>query len=1177
MDDKAIRIAVCQLESHPALRVADRNLLAEPFSPNDKTPTLAELARHSIDIASLRRDCESQYTEWCGERLRLVLAWLSQLDPPPHVVVFPEGALPPSVLHFARTFAQEYEAVVFAGTHTLCLTQSHSKMYKSLGIARRALKDLDNQPGEALNIQPIFSASQSIIHVKSRPSVFETTEVTRSSASSPTTIQCIDFSSRGIRLSILPLVCAEALHTHNVNGRPDLVAISAYNRSIDPFLPMIQHNNLNKIPVVFCNDGRYGQSAVLSPIDDRMSNWWWAAPINGRLPKGDAVLVVDVDLNNVAPQVGVANPHPALQLASVAAITAEQGDASAARVSGELNDLGARTDVRTQAQLLDDLLARESPSEIQHAKLLQLRRLVENATAAREWWEVLGKDCILKEQGDFDAIESRLARTSVPALEAVLASSLINDDATIGRLHKLVQLCRKATQGDIGGSQQSLPSTQVAPLDRVQETGELRRLLDGKNIRAIILSGLEQIGKQTLVELALSQSGRLHTLVIPLTDDTTPEFLVATLLRFASLPLPEEITGHELESDDFSDRLPRGLVIVLRGAHQLVSFGDWRDPSFPELIRRIADALAKAGGKLIIESIRQLTLDTFSPGELARVPLRGLDDDNGTVLLDQHLRRVGIDPTHFNADDRRLIVATLGGHPGAIILAAEFIFSEGMTTVITDLRVRKGVHARIVRLLLTKCDFAEEELCLLSVLNNIRVPIPAKLLDEIVDCPAVPVAMSLWRASVVDRLRDDEIEISTLLRGFADLPPCDATLLNTLHSVLSDHFGIRASEGIGAEHLRWAAEARYHATLAGCLAFGPDVRQLADGVLGALMQKVRQHDYEGARPLVDGLLKTHRTAEICQQAAVVYARLGDVEPALILAKEALSMDARRTWVLSEVGRLALHIHRSEIAADAVTIVKAAGRDNSYLAVLEGRICIQNDDFDGAIQAFRRGVALSEADGRDAWPFLYLGRELLKGGEVDEAIDVLYRGETLETGQHRLHRNVLVAIRTQLAIAYLIAKELPSAQNYLKLVLDEDPGNPEVARANVFFKAVTGAEDVASSVAKGLDPRRARHRYERSQIHMYRGLFFLNTGNRERASEEFRLAHRADPRNVFVLLRWTETLIELARDLEIDRQFEASRYCAEQAKATAEKVLEFDRDNARARALLEKIADLFNVL
>ena len=46
-------------------------------------------------------------------------------------------------------------------------------------------------------------------------------------------------------------------------------------------------------------------------------------------------------------------------------------------------------------------------------------------------------------------------------------------------------------------------------------------------------------------------------------------------------------------------------------------------------------------------------------------------------------------------------------------------------------------------------------------------------------------------------------------------------------------------------------------------------------------------------------------------------------------------------------------------------------------MLEGRICLGRDDLDKAITAFRRGVELSEADQRDAWPFLYLGRELMR--------------------------------------------------------------------------------------------------------------------------------------------------------------------------------------------------------
>jgi|LSQX01.1.fsa_nt_gb hypothetical protein len=91
------------------------------------------------------------------------------------------------------------------------------------------------------------------------------------------------------------------------------------------------------------------------------------------------------------------------------------------------------------------------------------------------------------------------------------------------------------------------------------------------------------------------------------------------------------------------------------------------------------------------------------------------------------------------------------------------------------------------------------------------------------------------------------------------------------------------------------------------------------------------------------------------------------------------------------------------------------------------------------------------------------------------------------------------------------------------------------------------------------------------------MIYLGIGNPERASEEFSKAHQEDPRNVFVILRWAETLIHLARASKAEGEHEASRICAEHVKSLADKILEFDSDNEQARRILEQLSDEFNVL
>jgi hypothetical protein len=107
--DTTIRIAVCQLECHPAIIVGDRDYLKEPFLPQKGQPTLADLSRHALDVSTLQGDCEKQYTDWHSHRLRHVLDWLSSISPIPDIIVFPECSIlhPPNNLRqFSSTLRE---------------------------------------------------------------------------------------------------------------------------------------------------------------------------------------------------------------------------------------------------------------------------------------------------------------------------------------------------------------------------------------------------------------------------------------------------------------------------------------------------------------------------------------------------------------------------------------------------------------------------------------------------------------------------------------------------------------------------------------------------------------------------------------------------------------------------------------------------------------------------------------------------------------------------------------------------------------------------------------------------------------------------------------------------------------------------------------------------------------
>lgn len=226
------------------------------------------------------------------------------------------------------------------------------------------------------------------------------------------------------------------------------------------------------------------------------------------------------------------------------------------------------------------------------------------------------------------------------------------------------------------------------------------------------------------------------------------------------------------------------------------------------------------------------------------------------------------------------------------------------------------------------------------------------------------------------------------------------------------------------------------------------------------------------------------------------------------------------------------------------------------------------------------MANGEVPPHDAWPHFYLGRTLLKRGNTERAIDVLYQGETIVAERRRPHRHLLAAIRSQLAIAYVYASDFESAKRLLDLASTEHGGDAEFVWALALYRAATGdagrPDELATDTLKDLDPNKARDRYSRCQVYLFRALVYLGIGNSSRASEEFSRAHREDPRNVFVMVKWAKTLLDLAHQSDVDGEHQAAHICAEQAKSVADKILEFDTDNSPAREILEAIYDDFGI-
>jgi hypothetical protein len=216
---------------------------------------------------------------------------------------------------------------------------------------------------------------QTILHAKQTPAVFENTDV-GSGAPELQRASPLQVELRGQRLKLLPLVCSEALNVFSPTEPYDAVIVVARHDAPAGFDPLIKMNVTTQHPVVLCNDGAFGDSAIHTIHDDRMLGvWWWSPPISGRLPPGDSILIADINLEATAVQKGVANPARPASLVAAASIVADGDNAGAYTVAQELSEIAQKGDNTLQLQLLEGVQQQWNPKGlaqlvIPHAKTL---------------------------------------------------------------------------------------------------------------------------------------------------------------------------------------------------------------------------------------------------------------------------------------------------------------------------------------------------------------------------------------------------------------------------------------------------------------------------------------------------------------------------------------------------------------------------------------------------------------------------------------------------------------------------------------------------------------------------------------------------------------------------------------------------------------------------------------
>ena len=537
-----LRLAICQLESHPALYTSHIAYLEEPFVPGINDCSLSVLSTKGVQVEPLQVLCLREYNAWAIKRIQLTLDALKSIDPLPDVIVFPEGAVPIAALETIKEFSGNQNCTILAGTHSPQSTAAAKREYRKAGITANRINRLANRGVK--NVLPFFSNGKPRFVEKQLFSPFERSAMSMAHSSDPSTLKAFNLNAGDRIIRFLPMICAEALQQARLPHEYEVVIILSYDANPSQFMPFIEHQVNNRKIVAYCNDGRIGGSMVFAADDMRRPSWMRDALPTG-LPAGDNLLVVDLDLDTTAVEVGTADPHFSLQLIALRSLVPEHSEHYA--TVELLNEIRQHESADVRAVELADLLKSESLTPLQRLRFDLLYEQDRRGLAASDIWDALGHDYVLADIPPLAQLESQLAASCAEhLLENALRSAARNPE-TSQALVSFVSQCqeRAVHAAPIVISSDSQRRSSI--IDRERETQEICAFFEAEGARVLEVAGLPQIGKSEVLEKALQQSGLSATKVIELSSTSSAHFVLLEVLRLAGITLqPPYLSTAEL-------------------------------------------------------------------------------------------------------------------------------------------------------------------------------------------------------------------------------------------------------------------------------------------------------------------------------------------------------------------------------------------------------------------------------------------------------------------------------------------------------------------------------------------------------------------------------------------------------------------------------------------------------
>lgn len=1155
-----LRIAICQLECHPALHIGTAALVEEPFLL--ESSSLAKLRAAGLPVDDLQHLSKESYIPWQCRRVAGVLDALASLDRTPDLVIFPEGSIPVEGLPVCAAFSATTGATVLAGTHTVRLSADALKVYKDAGLVMDVREAARSE--RWTSVLPAFVSGVLTLVPKTGLSPFEMTSVqTVATPSSPWNSRMLRIAGRAE--TVFPLICSEALQEPQLPKKQpvSVVGILSYDAKPSQFRAFIETQVANRRFVAYCNDGLHGGSRFEWSRDHRQQEVFFEL-FPSALPPGDAVLIYDVDTSVRAVEVGTAVPSVAVKLAALWGLAYASGDAK--RFHDETHVIRELADPALRAAELSRALGAGWASQTQKIKFSYLAQLDRRGVPSRDAWHAFGEDLILGDIDDLKTIESRLAERCLRGLHEKLPMLDLNKESVTRPFLAFQQACAsRAKQLSVAPNAAS-GADLASIVGREAELAQFEAFLNESRSQVLEVSGLPEIGKSSVTQLALAQAGLQGVFYLPIHPGASPDYLIYSLIhRSGSGPLPpydDALTV--LQGNAFARSFIGLSAIVITGVEHLYLRDSWREPVFEQIVARLFDCAEEWNVKIILESRTFVPLNSTLLGRRHRLRVFGLAREkqpHGIRLLNIHLRRVGLDVGVIPDEDKGVIVDRLGGHPVAIALAAEMCGQHGVDTLRSTLAARRGFFMNYIEKLAESLALEDVEKDALALFARTQGPVPQNAIYQAFpDLPSNTIA-SLIALNAVHVTTDGLVGLADVLREVFVRRHLPAEVTRRFHEAAHAEFE-RLARQRAEMSVIYRVESAYHGELAGKRTTGES--GLLDSSILAAQQLLDLQDFDGAATVINRIMQVKDSITVRRLAALTEASRGNFDRAIAHAEHVFAQTREDTQLLFELGKIALNLYQEQPGIRLVEMARAANLETDAVRTVEGRLYLRQRRYSDAIRVLTEAKKSSV---NNPWPYYYLGEAFLKVGSIADAVGVLEEGERFYLGGGSTNRAALVAIQVKLCIAYITNRDLDLAREKLEEILADHPDEAQPLRAFGLLLKAEGA--TTQSYLDELQNARGRSREERSQLELLLGEEFVDKGELQLADRHFDRACRIDVTNLYARLRYARFCLDALQRVRDSDRLGAKRWL-DHGEALVREVLQFDQDNAFAQHLQDVV-------